>query len=61
MGSLLIGPEAERWDPVMLECQSSEESFMRFATDPAYSAGLARRAAAVADSRLLPMAGRPPR
>ena len=59
MGWLLIGPEAERWDLVMLECQSSEESFTRFATDPAYSAGLAHRAAAVADSRLLPMVERP--
>jgi uncharacterized protein (DUF1330 family) len=58
-GELLIGPEAERWDLVMLVRQSSVESFMQFATDPAYTAGLAHRTAAVEDSRLLPMVERP--
>ena len=58
-GPLLIGPEAERWDLVMLVRQSSVESFMRFASDPAYAAGLAHRTAAVEDSRLLPMVQRP--
>jgi uncharacterized protein (DUF1330 family) len=58
-GALLIGPEAERWDLVMLVRQSSVEAFMRFADDPAYTAGLAHRTAAVEDSRLLPLVERP--
>jgi hypothetical protein len=58
-GPLLIGPEAERWDLVMLVRQSSIESFMQFATNPAYTAGLAHRTAALEDSRLLPIVERP--
>ena len=57
-GSLLIGPEAERWDLVMLVRQARVESFMRFAMDPAYTVGLAHRTAAVEDSRLLPIVER---
>ena len=58
-GALLIGPEAERWDLVMLVRQSSVDSFMRFATDADYTTGLAHRTAALEDSRLLPLVERP--
>lgn len=54
-GPFLIGPEAERWDRVMLVRQSSLASFMAFASNPAYLAGLSHRTAAIEDSRLLPM------
>lgn len=54
-GSFLIGPEHERWDRVMLVSQGSIQSFMAFAEDAAYLAGLGHRTAAVEDSRLLPL------
>ena len=54
-GPWLIGPEAERWDRVMLVRQQSLASFMAFARDEAYLAGLGHRTAALADSRLLPL------
>jgi hypothetical protein len=55
---VLVGPAGERWDRVMLVRQSSIDSFMAFADNPAYQAGLGHRHAALADSRLLPMIGR---
>lgn len=61
-GSFLIGPAAERWDLVMLVQQRSAESFLSFASNPGYLAGLGHRTAALEDSRLLPlceMAGMP--
>lgn len=54
-GSFLIGPEHEKWDVVMLVCQSSAESFLAFAQNQEYLAGLGHRTAAVEDSRLLPL------
>jgi hypothetical protein len=54
-GPFLIGPPRERWDRVMLVRQSSVHSFMAFATNPAYLAGLGHREAALEDSRLLPL------
>ena len=54
-GALLIGPEAERWDMVMLVRQQSAESFLAFASHQAYLAGIGHRTAAVIDSRLLPL------
>ncbi|MFZ2279352.1 MAG: hypothetical protein WAW39_16315 [Prosthecobacter sp.] len=54
-GSLLIGPEHERWDLVMLVRQSSAEAFLSFAENPDCMAGLGHRTAAVEDSRLLPL------
>jgi uncharacterized protein (DUF1330 family) len=51
----LIGPPDERWDRVMLIRQASLGAFLSFARDPAYLAGLGHRAAALADSRLLPV------
>lgn len=54
-GSLLIGPEAERWDIAMLIRQHNVESFLAFASHEAYQAGLGHRTAAIEDSRLLPL------
>jgi uncharacterized protein (DUF1330 family) len=57
-GDVLVGPEDECWDRVMLIRQASIDSFMAFADNPDYLAGLGHRRAALADSRLLPMVGR---
>ncbi|MCA0458933.1 MAG: DUF1330 domain-containing protein [Chloroflexi bacterium] len=54
-GAFLIGPEAERWDMVMLVRQHSTESFLAFAAHEAYLGGIGHRTAALEDSRLLPM------
>jgi uncharacterized protein (DUF1330 family) len=54
-GTFLIGPATECWDLAMLVRQNSVDSFMSFATDEAYLAGLGHRTAAVEDSRLLPL------
>lgn len=54
-GPFLIGPDDERWDLAMIVRQSSIASFLSFATHDAYQAGLGHRAAAIADSRLLPL------
>ena len=58
-GRFLIGPESERWDRVMLVRQKSVEAFLAFAGDEAYLAGIGHRTAALADSRLLPLAESP--
>ncbi|MGF6496268.1 uncharacterized protein (DUF1330 family) [Luteibacter sp. 621] len=54
-GPVLIGPEDERWDLVMLVKQRNVESFLAFANNAAYLAGLGHRTAALEDSRLLPL------
>jgi hypothetical protein len=54
-GQFLIGPEHERWDRALLIRQNSVDSFLAFATDPTYLAGLGHRTAALEDSRLLPL------
>jgi predicted RNase H-like HicB family nuclease len=54
-GAFLIGPQAERWDMVMLVRQDSVESFLAFASHQAYLAGMGHRTAALEDSRLLPL------
>jgi hypothetical protein len=54
-GQFLIGPGEERWDKAMLVRQASLQSFMAFASDAAYLAGIGHRTAAVEDSRLLPL------
>jgi hypothetical protein len=54
-GPFLIGPADERWDRVALVRQSSVQSFVAFAQDAGYLAGLGHRTAALADSRLLPL------
>jgi hypothetical protein len=55
-GPFLIGPEAERWDLAMLVRQTSVQSFLAFASNEAYLAGIGHRTAALEDSRLLPLA-----
>jgi hypothetical protein len=54
-GDFLIGPTNERWDAAMLVRQSSMGSFLAFATNRDYLAGMAHRTAALEDSRLLPL------
>lgn len=54
-GGYLIGPEAERWDMVMLVRQTSLSSFLQFASNEAYLQGMGHRTAALEDSRLLPI------
>ena len=57
-GDVLVGPDGERWDRTMLIRQSSLDSFMAFADNAEYLAGLGHRRAALLDSRLLPMTQR---
>jgi uncharacterized protein (DUF1330 family) len=54
-GSFLIGPEGERWDAVLLVEQANVATFMAFASNPEYLAGMGHRTAALEDSRLLPL------
>jgi hypothetical protein len=54
-GSFLIGPLDERWDAVMLVRQSGIASFLAFASNDGYLAGIGHRTAALEDSRLLPL------
>lgn len=58
-GPFLIGPEGERWDYALLIRQSSVESFIAFASNEAYLAGIGHRTAALEDSRLLPLVEHP--
>ncbi|MCD0421982.1 DUF1330 domain-containing protein [Rhodopseudomonas sp. BR0M22] len=57
--SFLIGPADEQWDLAMLIRQASVASFLSFASHAGYLAGLGHRAAAVKDSRLLPLSEMP--
>ena len=58
-GHVFIGPDDERWDEVLLVEQADIGSFFAFADDPAYTAGLGHRSAALADNRLIPVVERP--
>ena len=51
----LIGPPGERWDMAMLVRQKSAASFLAFASNAEYLAGIGHRTAALEDSRLLPL------
>jgi uncharacterized protein (DUF1330 family) len=51
----LIGPQDEQWDHVLLVRQASKASFLAFASDPESQRITAHRAAAISDSRLLPI------
>ena len=53
----LIGPEAEKWDAILLVEHASVDSFMSFASDEAYLKIAGHRTAALQDSRLLPTTG----
>lgn len=54
-GQFFIGPTDDQWDVVMLVKQNSLASFMEFASNTEYLAGMGHRTAAVLDSRLLPI------
>ena len=54
-GKFFVGPQDERWDLVMLIRQDSLNSFIAFATNEAYLAGVGHRTASLEDSRLLPL------
>jgi uncharacterized protein (DUF1330 family) len=54
-GRFLIGPEAEKWDAVILVKHESLAKFMEFASDREYLKGVGHRTAALEDSRLLPI------
>ncbi len=58
-GPFLIGPADERGDMAMLVRQASVTSFLSFASDEGYLAGLGHRTAGVEDSRLLPLSEMP--
>ena len=51
----LVGPSEERWDLVMAVRQQSVHSFLEFASNPDYMAGVCHRTAALTDSRLYPL------
>ncbi len=53
--NFLVGPTDEHWDSAMLVRQSSIQSFLAFATNQDYLAGIGHRVAALADSRILPL------
>jgi uncharacterized protein (DUF1330 family) len=54
-GNFLIGPPDEQWDLVMLVRHRDVDTFLAFATNEKYLAGLGHRTAALDDSRLLPL------
>ena len=57
-GYSLVGPSEERWDLVMAVRQASVQSFLDFASDHDYLAGVCHRTAALEDSRLFPLVER---
>jgi hypothetical protein len=59
-GDFLIGPSDERWDACMLVRQSNVASFLEFASNRDYLAGMGHRVAALEDSRLLPLVEQEP-
>lgn len=54
-GAFLIGPESEKWDAVAIVRYQSVGKFLAFASSVEYQSIAGHRAAALADSRLLPM------
>ncbi len=58
-GPFLIGPADERWDAAMLVSQASAATFLAFASNRGYLAGVGHRTAALEDSRLLPLTEEP--
>ncbi|MCO5142562.1 MAG: DUF1330 domain-containing protein [Oligoflexia bacterium] len=56
-GPFLIGPTDENWDAMMLVSQNSVTDFIAFASNQEYMQNaIGHRAAALEDSRLLPLA-----
>jgi hypothetical protein len=58
-GHTFIGPPDERWDLVMAVRQSSVEDFFAFASNADYLADVGHRAAALEDSRIIPLVDQP--
>jgi hypothetical protein len=54
-GNYFIGPVDEQWDVIMLIKQNSLPDFLSFASNVEYMGGIGHRAAAIVDSRLLPL------
>lgn len=54
-GPWFIGPAGEHWHRVLLVRQASLEAFLAFARNETYLGILGHRAAALEDSRLLPL------
>ena len=54
-GPYLVGPSEGRWDLVLLVRHKDVSTFLAFAANKNYLAGLGHRTAALEDSRLLPM------
>ena len=54
-GDYFVGPQDEGWDLAMSIRQDSVQSFLAFATNDEYLAGIGHRTAAVLDSRILPL------
>ena len=54
-GALLIGPQEARWDRVLLVRYPNLAAFVAMTQNPQYHEGAGHRAAALEDSRLLPM------
>lgn len=54
-GPALIGPLEERWDLVLLVRHPDARTFLSFADNREYLAGLGHRTAALADSRVVPL------
>ncbi len=57
-GTYFVGPIEERWDAALMVRQANLQGFFSFATNGDYLAGIGHRAAAVDDSRILPLVPR---
>lgn len=57
-GQYFVGPLDEPWDLVLLTKQASMAAFLSFVSNEDYLAGAGHRAAALLDSRLLPLVER---
>ena len=57
---LAIGPESERWDDVVIVQYPSRASFLEMLESESYQAVVHHRRAALADSRLVPIAAGSP-
>lgn len=55
-GDTVIGPSAERWDDVLLVEYPNRQAFNDMSSSTAYQAIAYHRAAALSDSRLVPLA-----
>lgn len=56
-GPMVIGPQGERWDMILLVRYPNPAAFLAMVTKAAYRALAGHREAALADSRLVPSFG----